>query len=768
MKNGYSIKSWLIINLIVGCLLSLISPINAQDIVDPYEHYIKNSKDFKKVKQDKDWAWKAWPGWYHMPWYGGKGKRFKVGFNEKGAEFSLKNGYNGGMVDWGDVSYLSWLEKNNIRFSSDHAAGKGDLHITPPKDKAGKAKFSKRISSTGFRGGPKGDVLLNKATMNKLKISLKKKIDRMKGSPLRSAYGLDDEISWGSFVKPCMWQLTSSKKHYKKWLEEIYGKGKAPSRKGWFTYSRIYPHLPKWTIKEFDASSLMDQLTFNDSYWCNFLQELVEYGNSLDPDTPIGFVGGQSPNAFGGFDYAKLMRKIQFIEAYNLGSSQAVIRSFNPRNALPAITTIFAKNVDDTIWQNWYYMSHGNRGFAAWIVPTQSEEKPYGWFKKDDNSPADWHKKVAKDQLEVAGKISKLMYKAEWIEDKVGIYYSHASIQMAWILDAEPHKSTWKKRNRDHLLGGSHLVRHAWQNMLRDEGLQYNFISYVDVIQKGFPKDLKVLILPAVFCLSDAEARMIQLFCKNGGTVIADYMPGLWDQHGKGRAKGGVLDSMFNVKHSPDLKGSDIFQEKYWCEVNQDTNYTWFKAGKGHEASYKYFLTNKNTCIKEKGYHKAVRKMAIETVNVYGKGKAVLMNLSPQWYSAYRTKANFAISDHAEAKSKRNLFMKQVRSGGATRWIDIKNAGTKEFGYEITYFEKGDRTIVFLVQNAEIFGNSLGGGNTADLKKSTIPVTLKFTFTAKDVINERSGKKLGDGKSFDFQWQQNTCVVLSFKGHPYK
>ena len=57
------------------------------------------------------------------------------------------------------------------------------------------------------------------------------------------------------------------------------------------------------------------------------------------------------PSAFGGYDYAKLMRKVQFIESYNLGSSQAIIRSFNPHNALPAVTSHFHKSADDTIWQ---------------------------------------------------------------------------------------------------------------------------------------------------------------------------------------------------------------------------------------------------------------------------------------------------------------------------------------------------------------------------------------------------------------------------------
>ena len=101
----------------------------------------------------------------------------------------------------------------------------------------------------------------------------------------------------------------------------------------------------------------------------------MEYANSVDPATPCGFVGGQAPNAFGGYDYAKVMRKVQFIEAYNIGSSQAIIRSFNPHNALPTVTTHFHKSVDDTIWQTWYYLAHGNRGFIGWVE---------GWFDGQD------------------------------------------------------------------------------------------------------------------------------------------------------------------------------------------------------------------------------------------------------------------------------------------------------------------------------------------------------------------------------------------------
>src|SRR5690606_3599998 len=135
-----------------------------------------------------------------------------------------------------------------------------------------------------------------------------------------------------------------------------------------------------------------------------------------------------SPNAFGGYDYAKLMRKVQFIESYNLGSSQAIIRSFNPGNALPAVTTHFHKGDADSIWQTWYYLAHGNRGFIGWVQD---------WF--DGTTPKDWHAQVAPTYREAVEKIGPLMHGATWRHDGVALYYSHASIQLGWILDAEAH-----------------------------------------------------------------------------------------------------------------------------------------------------------------------------------------------------------------------------------------------------------------------------------------------------------------------------------------
>mgnify|MGYP002682724505 CR=1 FL=1 len=56
-----------------------------------------------------------------------------------------------------------------------------------------------------------------------------------------------------------------------------------------------------------------------------------------------------------------------------------------------------------------------------------------------------------------------------------------------------------------------------------------------------------------------------------------------------------------------------------------------------------------------------------------GNGKAVLMNLSPQWYNAYR-QIGFAPS------RQREVFMKHVKDAGLAPWVRLKGASAKEFG----------------------------------------------------------------------------------------
>lgn len=704
---------------------------------DPYADYVSASEDFRAVKQDRDWALRAFPSWTYMPWT----HRWTIGYDDAAGEWSLAHGYNGAFLDRGAVGAggsptgkLDWIDRFGLRFYVDHVADKGYLHLWDGDvDKAQRDA----LHGAGMRPHPLGAPL-----RTKLEAFVQKHLAPVTASPNRAAYALDDEPSWGHFVHPTMWRITDDEEAYPRWLREVYGAEAAPERARWNTYEDLRRDLARWRVADFDASPLMDQWSFNDSLWSNFIGGLVEHANALDPATPCGIVGGQMPSPFGGYDYAKLMRKVQFIESYDLGSSQAIIRSFNPRDALPSVTTHFFQGAADSAWQTWYYLAHGNRGHIGWVD---------GWF--DGETPRAWHATTAPARVEAATRIGPLVAGAEWMHDGVALYYSHASIQLGWILDAEAHGKTWVNRNSDERLASAALVRRAWENMLRDSGVQYDFVSYVDVIQRGVPDEYKVLILPACLCLSDVEARHIREFCARGGTVIADYLPGVWDQHGRGRKAGGALDDLFGVRHAPTLSAKDVFGERLWVETDQDRNYSY--------RTYDELLTRGSSCVVDAtGFHKAVRALPTQVSREHGEGRAVLMNLSPQWYNAWRVAG-------AAPSGRRSAFMRYIAEAGVTPWARVTSGGEPLHGHEVTYWRRLDgRIVLFVVQNPELCGTSTGGGGSVGLVTGKVEVTVRFGRNVREVRDERRDVALegqGEGgREFSLEYERGEALVLSF------
>src|SRR5208283_4658538 len=67
-QQGVNMSRW---NFSVACstvAVLLGCGLTAGAEPDPYESYVKNSKDFRRVKQDKAWLLKAYPSWLYMPW----------------------------------------------------------------------------------------------------------------------------------------------------------------------------------------------------------------------------------------------------------------------------------------------------------------------------------------------------------------------------------------------------------------------------------------------------------------------------------------------------------------------------------------------------------------------------------------------------------------------------------------------------------------------------------------------------------------------------
>ena len=111
------------------------------------------------------------------------------------------------------------------------------------------------------------------------------------------------------------------------------------------------------------------------------------------------------------------------------------------------------------------------------------------------------------------------------------------------------------------------------------------------------------------------------------------------------------------------MQAGDIFGNELWCEMDQEANF-------GYK-SYSQLMTNKNTSIKDaSGFDKAVRNMSAGHVNQFGRGNAVLLNLSPQWYNAYRVEG-FAAAARCE------VFMQPIHQAGIAAGSRSETRATK-------------------------------------------------------------------------------------------
>jgi hypothetical protein len=128
-----------------------------------------------------------------------------------------------------------------------------------------------------------------------------------------------------------------------------------------------------------------------------------------------------------------------------------------------------------------------------------------------------------------------------------------------------------------------------------------------------------------------------------------------------------------------------------------------------------------------------------------------MMNLSPQWYNAYRAAGE-------EPARHRQVFLQHFGIQPT-----VKVTGQNIFGHEITRWQNHGRTYLFLTLNPELTGTETGGGNSVGLKSATQPITIEFPTEVQSPRNERTGQNLPAGKAFKFDWKMSEALVLSYK-----
>lgn len=272
-------------------------------------------------------------------------------------------------------------------------------------------------------------------------------------------------------------------------------------------------------------SSWADHKEWMDVSFARALKFGVDAIHSVDPSAYVGIAGAQMPG-WGGYDYWKLTRALNFFEPYNIGNNIEMIRSFSPQS--PVVTTSFARGP----WEKhrvWYELLHGGRGLILWDDKFEFADREKGTLGPRGEETRPYFQEIGRG-------LGGLLINSRRASDPVAIHYSQASFRTAWMLQHQPKGSKWAERNASTERMDSDFLRlrESYCRLMEDLGLQYRFLAYEQVEQGELLRGgYKVLILPNSIALSEREAQAIREFAAQGGTVVTDAIPGTFDEHSR-------------------------------------------------------------------------------------------------------------------------------------------------------------------------------------------------------------------------------------------
>lgn len=311
---------------------------------------------------------------------------------------------------------------------------------------------------------------------------------------------------------------------FRTWLRERYANLDALNQQWGTTFSdwnQVVPETsaPARARADGNYSSWEDHRSFMEWSFAHIFAQVRKNLYEKDPDAPIGISGTQATEAYGGFDHSILDPQFDFFFAYshkNLGDIQ---RSFvRPGAQMSESLGYYTHNPaqEHCVWQAafWGWFHHYYWMTALLVLP--------------DFRPSLTLVELEKDTRDLRLGLADVLMTTKRLHDGVALHYSMASVHTAWITgQADAFAAS----------------RNAWIHLLDETGFSFHHVSSTQMAGGALKRDgYRVLILPYSLAIGDDEVAAIRQFTREGGTVIADVEPGLYDGHGRRRGRGALSD----------------------------------------------------------------------------------------------------------------------------------------------------------------------------------------------------------------------------------
>jgi Beta-galactosidase trimerisation domain len=302
-----------------------------------------------------------------------------------------------------------------------------------------------------------------------------------------------------------------------------------------------------------NVASWCDFRNFMDATFAAAVQRARAMCRAEDPDALCATEGGQAPAAFGWYNYQRVAESVDVIEPYNTANNVELLRSLNSKVAIlgtHAYSFTPGKPLNDLdrveqkrkVREIWWQLFHGYRGAIIW----DNMETNIRFVDKNHQlTPA--AEAFSEVFHEVRSGIGRLILNSHRTHDGIAIHYSHASVQIHWLLENLVHARDWVLNKYDvrlHFNG----IRNSWTKLIEDLSLQYDFVSR-DQIEAGklSTGEFRVFIMPKSVAVSEREAQQIQEFVEAGGLLLTDFGAATMNEHGRDLGAG-QLDDVFGIR----------------------------------------------------------------------------------------------------------------------------------------------------------------------------------------------------------------------------
>ena len=259
-----------------------------------------------------------------------------------------------------------------------------------------------------------------------------------------------------------------------------------------------------------------------------------------DPEAEVGFDGPFDTSSYSGNDWWRLMRTFDMCNVYFHQPTQwEFLRSFSRPGMLLGLWYggYFEHRTEDeermwpwkgilngfnSMW--WYAVYHGTQSICPMdaLTPSTTVYPSFQW--------------ATEEMKELRAGSGQALMNSKRLDDGIGVHYSQSSLHASTL------SGEWGRLDR------------VWLQTfatLEDMGLQYTCVAYEQIEQDGIDvKRYPAFILPYSQAISPREAAAFIKYVNDGGVLVADVRPGLYDHHGKASTPG-LLDELFGIKRVP-------------------------------------------------------------------------------------------------------------------------------------------------------------------------------------------------------------------------